>query len=74
MVEARVPAPAVASMSGHYACEVCGTTSVTIHRTSPKGELFRGRCGEHLERPADPAVTVVTDAIEERNERVRAER
>lgn len=52
------------------ACEVCGVSAIraTIHRTSPKGGPFRGRCEGCLDREPDPLVTQVTDVIEDHNE------
>jgi len=53
-----------------YACEICGvsvTSGVTIHRTSPKGAPFQGRCEGCLDHKPDPLVTQVTDVIEDHN-------
>ncbi|GAB2906914.1 hypothetical protein GCM10027047_01460 [Rhodococcus aerolatus] len=55
-----------------YACNYDGCnrgrgTGHAIHRTSPKGQMFSGRCEEHLGRPVDPQVAVITDAIEDHN-------
>lgn len=57
------------STNPRYCCEVCGAdpglTIVTIHRTSPKGELFRGRCEGCLGHAPDPEITAITDLIED---------
>lgn len=57
----------------HPGCGRGGATGHAIHRTSPKGELFSGSCEEHLDRPVDPEVAVITDPIEDRNQAVRDE-
>lgn len=44
-------------------CEICGTSTVAIFRTSPKGTPFKGRCELHLETPPDPVVLAVTEAV-----------
>lgn len=62
-------------MAGDYSCShpTCHRTpgDGTIHRISPKGERFVGRCEEHLGRPVDPEVVAVTDLIELHNQEVR---
>jgi len=43
-------------------CEAHPSKGDTIIRTSPKGELFRGRCEAHYEGVPDMAVTRIADA------------
>ncbi len=52
----------------HPGCGRGRATGHAIHRTSPKGQLFYGSCEEHLNRPVDTEVAVVTDPIEDRNQ------
>jgi hypothetical protein len=47
----------------HDGCERGYATGHALHRVSPKGELFKGKCGEHFEGEVDPLV----QAIEDRN-------
>jgi hypothetical protein len=35
-------------LPNRYACTGCGTTTAVIHRTSPKGERFAGKCASCL--------------------------
>lgn len=48
-----------------YGCESCGTTQAAIHRTSPKGENFRGKCAACLgqPRPSDTFADRLLDAM-----------
>lgn len=48
-------------------CDRGPASGHALHRTSPKGELFEGKCGEHFEGVADP----IAQAIEDRNQAIR---
>lgn len=60
-----------------YVCEFDGCergpgNGHALHRTSPKGGPFKGRCDMHMGEPVDPGVALITGAIQEDNRRRKA--
>lgn len=46
----------------HFGCDRHPSKGDAIFRTSPKGEVFRGRCEEHI-GDVDPTVKGIIDAF-----------
>jgi hypothetical protein len=58
----------VSDPTSRYTCTEPGcrrgrTSGHALYRTSPKGELFEGRCEEHFDAEVEP----IAQMIEERN-------